>query len=423
MSCIELLDSVERFQACAHDWDEIYARDPDATVFLSYRWMDDLHRRREGVCVLAWCDDTGRYRAFLPLRRRARANRRKRRFDNVIGMAGNDWADHNGVLCSPEHELIALPALGAALAALDWRRLDLEYLRIAPARLALLMTAFDDSTYSVRSLSMDGDDGDTSLAVSPSLALPATFDSWLDEHLSASARQRVRRFRRHLDAADNLTIRLTSPASRERDLDALRTLWLARWESLKGRKANARADTYRRIVADGLASDHLRLVVMEQAGNAVALHASYIDPVHRVLSFFVGARDVAFDALPAGLLLHAHEIEWAIEAGYCRYDLLRGDEPYKYSLGAVDESVMSLEIRPSTLEPERVFLHPHCRDEALSTLSSEHAHARASTIERLYGQLLESWPGDRVVLEHYAQWLGQQGDRLSADTIAVELAS
>ena len=42
-----------------------------------------------------------------------------------------------------------------------------------------------------------------------------------------------------------------------------------------------------------------------------------------------------------GLLLHAHAIRWAIENNLRTYDLCHGNEPYKYSLGAIDISGIS----------------------------------------------------------------------------------
>ena len=53
----------------------------------------------------------------------------------------------------------------------------------------------------------------------------------------------------------------------------------------------------------------------------------------------------AAKALAPGQLLHAGGIEWALAHGVSRYDFLRGAEPYKYRLGAVDEMAGSL-LRP-----------------------------------------------------------------------------
>jgi CelD/BcsL family acetyltransferase involved in cellulose biosynthesis len=53
-------------------------------------------------------------------------------------------------------------------------------------------------------------------------------------------------------------------------------------------------------------------------------------------------RDETFEAPPAGMILHAYSIRHAIKQGFIEYDFLRGNEPYKYAWGAVDEPVHRL---------------------------------------------------------------------------------
>ena len=50
-------------------------------------------------------------------------------------------------------------------------------------------------------------------------------------------------------------------------------------------------------------------------------------------------------ALSPGVLLLERLVRRAIERGKCRVDLLRGDEPYKYEWGAVDEPVQRILVR------------------------------------------------------------------------------
>jgi CelD/BcsL family acetyltransferase involved in cellulose biosynthesis len=52
-------------------------------------------------------------------------------------------------------------------------------------------------------------------------------------------------------------------------------------------------------------------------------------------------------ALSPGVVLLERLVRRAIERGKCRVDLLRGDEPYKYEWGAVDEPVQRLLVRRS----------------------------------------------------------------------------
>jgi hypothetical protein len=76
--------------------------------------------------------------------------------------------------------------------------------------------------------------------------------------------------------------------------------------------------------------------ILWHRGAPVGILASFVDWDKSRLLFFVGGRDEGFGELPVGLVLHAYNIRWAIEHGIRTYDFLRGDEPYKHSLGATD---------------------------------------------------------------------------------------
>jgi CelD/BcsL family acetyltransferase involved in cellulose biosynthesis len=52
----------------------------------------------------------------------------------------------------------------------------------------------------------------------------------------------------------------------------------------------------------------------------------------------------AFDLSPGVLLVYAY-IRQALERGISRFDFLRGDEPYKYEWGAVDEPIQRILVR------------------------------------------------------------------------------
>ena len=49
--------------------------------------------------------------------------------------------------------------------------------------------------------------------------------------------------------------------------------------------------------------------------------------------------------LSPGVVLLERLVRRAIERGKCRVDLLRGDEPYKYEWGAVDEPIQRILVR------------------------------------------------------------------------------
>ncbi len=90
----------------------------------------------------------------------------------------------------------------------------------------------------------------------------------------------------------------------------------------------------------------LDLTIMRVDGHPVAANLSF-DYANRIYLYNSGF-DPAEHELSAGLVLIAHNLEEAIRAGRASFDMLRGDEAYKYRFGARDERVMRVRIERST---------------------------------------------------------------------------
>ena len=63
-----------------------------------------------------------------------------------------------------------------------------------------------------------------------------------------------------------------------------------------------------------------------------------------ILYYNAGVDPDARDLSPGVLMVYAY-VERALAAGKRRMDFLRGDEPYKYEWGAVDEPIQRLLLR------------------------------------------------------------------------------
>jgi len=61
------------------------------------------------------------------------------------------------------------------------------------------------------------------------------------------------------------------------------------------------------------------------------------------LALYNAAYDPALSSLSLGIASHSFAVRDAIAQGFKIYDLLRGDEPYKYDLGAHDRWLWRLE--------------------------------------------------------------------------------
>lgn len=414
---VALIETDEEFLALEREWHSLYQRDPSANIFLSHRWLRDLFQRRPGVCILACFATTSSKKhketkrelvAVLPLRPTISVDLKRVRFRQDMFLAGNHWADRTGALCRAEFELDALPAMANALIELPWERLYLGNLPAEPHRYDTFLKTFRSDDFSIREWRPTDNNGETRLDLAPRLLLPASFETWLREQLGSNTRQKIRRFRRKYSTSPDFTIRDATLETKNRDLDTFEQMWLHRWKRIKGRSTRIKAEKYRRIIDDGITSGHMRLTVFEYKRQAVAIHALYDDSVTKTVSYFVGARDGSFTALPAGLLLHADAIERAIAQGRKCYDFLRGDEPYKYQLGAIDAALTSIEFRRTPPRIDDVFLQYRYRDMAIEMIENLHESASRDSLNSLYSQLLESWPGDSLLVDHYFRWQRHQ---------------
>jgi CelD/BcsL family acetyltransferase involved in cellulose biosynthesis len=344
---IDTLDSFDEFQSLKANWNSIYAADPESQFFLSWIWLAQLFIRRpdEWIVLAAKRNATDAdYVAFFPLRPRTRFSKSQRKTIHEIYMAGNFWADFTGYLCHPSHDTDALRAFALHIKTLKWSKLHLENIRSSEERLRTFTGEFQKSEFKTsrrnRTSKVDGIDN----LVCPTLNLPDQFERYLQDYLSSSMRQKIRRFSRKLVNNDDIEIVESSEATRTRDLDAIASFWQSRWAERKGKKVELLAKKYRGILEQGLQAGILHMPVLLAQGVPVAVHASFIDFENRSLLFFVAGRDVTWSVLPAGLMLHAHTIRWAIREKIQAYELLRGDEKYKYSLGAIDSFVHCIRI-------------------------------------------------------------------------------
>jgi CelD/BcsL family acetyltransferase involved in cellulose biosynthesis len=79
-------------------------------------------------------------------------------------------------------------------------------------------------------------------------------------------------------------------------------------------------------------------------GEAAASYLNFLYEGH-VQVYNSGLNMTRYSHLSAGIVLLAYNIKYAIEHGYQVFDFLRGNETYKYRMGAKDTGVFNLEAR------------------------------------------------------------------------------
>ncbi len=301
-------------------WSAAAARRSPASIFLTPEWIAvaRAHDASEHVTLAVGAEP----RAVAAL---ARAP------DGTLSFAGGELTDEQDVAAAPGDARTAAASVARWIVADGARRVRFDYLPDDTPTLAAFAEVLSAAGYAVTR---------RRLVTSPRVTLAADFETYV-QGLGKKERHELRRKLRRFEGAPDTSFRWATDAERPRVLD--RFFGLHRLS--KGDKARfmtAETEAFFRDVADAIApTGRLRLGVLRAHGaDAAVLFAfAYGD----TLALYNAAYDPALASLSLGIASHAFAIREAIAGGFAVYDLLRGDEPYKYDLGAADRWLWRLE--------------------------------------------------------------------------------
>jgi CelD/BcsL family acetyltransferase involved in cellulose biosynthesis len=223
----------------------------------------------------------------------------------------------------------------------EWDVVDLRRLRCGDPTAEALATAFGAREMTEGwTLNVERED------VCPVVSVPAgaTFEDYLGS-LSKKARHEIRRKLRRAENAGE--VRLAESRTPESDLDAFIDLHQKRWGD-RGLFPDTEGGRQSRVFARRLfelfgPDGPVRLSFLTIGGREVAAGIG-IQTRDGYLYYNAGVDPDARDLSP-GVVLLAKFLERTIIEGCRRLDLLRGDEPYKYEWGAVDEPIQRILVR------------------------------------------------------------------------------
>ncbi|MGY3437604.1 MULTISPECIES: GNAT family N-acetyltransferase [unclassified Marinovum] len=344
----EVIDRFEALDRLRAGWEHLARIDPHAGFFLSWDWMNSLLTDNPGTwhVLVVRGGDPQDIVAILPLRHAFHWSESSAACQTRYEAAGRlGLSDATGFLCDPDREEAAIEALAQQLTRLPWKRISLRYVA-APHRAVLFAKAFEDDGFRVDWPTYTGNTSTTDQLRVPSVALPDSFEGYLQGVVSKSTRSKIRRFRRRYLDDGPYRITLTTPQTFDASADILQRLWRARWgETLSG-QAMRRYQTKQRALLQRCESRRaLFMPVLWRAEQPIGVLARLVDRPGRVMKGLIAARDHRDDLPCIGLLLNAFCIEAAIGMGVTRYELGHGNEPYKYQYGAVDTHLAYLTIR------------------------------------------------------------------------------
>ena len=179
--------------------------------------------------------------------------------------------------------------------------------------------------------------------VCPRIRLSGSFDDYLAS-LPSKLRHEIRRKARRLAReAGEYQIRLSTPETLDDDLGT----FFAMHRSQEGPKGKFMVDemteVFTRLAHGFAARGWLRLAWLDIDGESLAATLSFSERG----DWFVynSTYDHAKRELGPGMVLMGETVRLATEEGCRLFDLLRGDEPYKYRFGASDVGLSRLVFR------------------------------------------------------------------------------
>lgn len=251
--------------------------------------------------------------------------------DGTLRFAGGELTDEQDVVAPAGRERDVATAMAGWIVRDAPRRVSLAFVPEDVPTLDVAEALLTESGYRVER---------SRLITSPRLALPDDFETYV-QGLGKKERHELRRKIRRLENATQATFRWTSDAERGATLDR----FFALHRLSRGEKADFMTpdvERFFRDIADALAPlGRLRLGVLRAHDEDAAVLFAFA--YRGTLALYNAAYDPALASLSIGIASHAWAIREAIRERFDTYDLLRGDEPYKYDLGATDRWLGRLE--------------------------------------------------------------------------------
>ncbi|MCL5074553.1 MAG: GNAT family N-acetyltransferase [Chloroflexi bacterium] len=314
----------EDFAALKSEWDELMRRSRCGTIFSTWGWQSIWWECLGGGAepFLLTVREGKELIGIVPLMKHA---------GSLYFIGGTEVCDYLDIVACPGREGEVWGAALDYLLQTDWQQVNLHCLRASSATLAYLPTLARRKGLKVEQQTVD---------VCPHLVLPPSWEEFLAS-LSKKDRHELRRKMRRLERSGAVRWYAVQENGRlEADMDDFIQLHrLSRPEKESFMDAQMEA-FFRRIADYFLPQRLLKLYFLEIGGGRVA-SCICLEQGEEIWLYNSGF-DRNHASLSVGLLLKVFCVQAAIAAGKKGFDFLRGAEPYKYDLGAVDKPLYRL---------------------------------------------------------------------------------
>jgi CelD/BcsL family acetyltransferase involved in cellulose biosynthesis len=338
---VERIETAEELEGVRDEWNDLLRTSWSDCLFLTWEWLHTWWKhcgagRRLAVHLVRYGRDLRGIGPFMVGRTRSIPGIGAESVQFLgSGYVGSDYLD---VIVRPALRAQTLAALGESLHATR-RLVDLAQLRAGSSTAHDLARRLERRGFGVLR---------RTIAVCPFIPLDGhTFESYL-ETLGSSHRYNFRRRLRQLQRTFDVRFeRVETEEQRRAALDVLVRLHIQRFDGRGGSDALNTPDLvafHDEFSALALRRGWLRLFVLRLDGRPAA--ALYGFRYGTRFAFYQAGFDEAFARYSVGLVTMGLSIEAAIEEGAREYDLLHGDEPYKFLWARSTRELERIELFP-----------------------------------------------------------------------------
>ncbi len=331
---VHLLTAASAFEKLELEWNALLHRSVTDSLFLTWEWqMTWWQNLASGdLCIMTFREDHGALAGIAPMYCKISEDGTK-----ALAQIGYDVSDYLDVIVAQGREAAIYSALFDLLSSPDfpaWDSVDLYNLPAAsPTNTQLKALA------QARGFKVDWREQ----VVSPVLQLPATWEDYLAS-LDKKERHEIRRKLRRIEQVQTRWYVI----DKEDEVDAAVADFIELHKKSRPDKIefmNARMQKFFLEMARRLfLKRYLQLAFLEVEGKRAASILNFVYG-NNVLVYNSGYDPEKYRHLSPGVILFVRSIQDAIAAKRRAFDFLRGDEEYKYRLGAKNTSLYELHIR------------------------------------------------------------------------------
>lgn len=303
-------------------WKELLARDPDRHIFATPEWNKvwwEEFKKGKDLFLLTMCRGQ-EVVAIVPMYRKHEGDRRILRF-----LGGVDLTDYLGPICSLEDRGVVADRFVEWLLSeeVEWDEFDAHNMPVPFGFADFLVERAD-----AKGLEYRIDQEETSAV----LPLPRDWETYLEQLDSKERRELKRKRRRLVREVPDASFRRATEETLETDLKYFIEMHRGA-EGHKGHFMKPEIATFFERVARALMPlGWLQLDFLEIGGQPVASAFSF--RLKNSFYLYNSAYEPEVARLSPGVVLVSRLIEESIDQGLSTFDFLRGQERYKYQLGA-----------------------------------------------------------------------------------------